>query len=1069
MLSITKISKRASRIFASLVLMTAQMTPFFVFSGTASANNNNENEDKVTICHRTNSATNPYVKLSVNKSAVDGVAGNSGNEADHFGEHKGPIASSVAVAKALKDNKTEWGDIIPQVSPHHTGLNWDSVGQEILRNDCDIREDTSVVLIKKIVPSNSPDKFDLNITRSGSDLVVDNGGDGATSAKIEISDTSDLNVYETPGNNISDLKGYSTYIECVNLDDEVLESGSRTGDSSRGLTVDKSDIDEGDQITCTFTNTAKTGKLKVVKEIVDGGIGTKTLADFTFKLNGGTAQSFTPVDSDTGQKELTLPLGTNYSVVEPEANTNDYVTTYSGCSQVTLVEGQTKTCTITNTYQKGRVIVNKSVVNDDGGTLPASSFTVNVGNQSSAFTNTGEGTGTATFYIAPGATTVSEDTVAGYLPSYAKDCAQGVMNVSARQTVICDITNNDQPGSITLIKTVKNDDGGKKEVKDFDLYVQQGNSPKVDVESGISLILKAGSYKASETQLPGYESAGWTGDCDLSGNFTVALGQSAVCYIINDDKPGRIIVHKDVVNDNGGSKEADDFKFRVNSGQWQYFNSYGFNEVEVDAGWYTVSEYEDDAYKASYKDCYKIYVKNGETKHCFIKNDDKAPEVKVIKWTNPHWSTQDFNFTIRNNENTKNFTLDGHPYDDYTPSHYETSKYLQAGVVEITESDTEGWFLESVRCYVVKNWGLYPIPHPIKAELGKEYVCKFINTQYGRVEVTKVNDLNNNGKWDEGEPTLSGWEMNLEGQDFEDNCEVDLEVSAIALFEQAESNQLPVCDYDDESDNVRHEFTGENGVAVFEDVNPGEKYELSETLKDGWVQTDIFCEDDREEYEFSRNSREYSDDNEDENEDSVWLYVPSGETVECYVLNTKVEVDLGIDKSDSGVTTQAGANYKYTLDIKNSSELFEATEVTVTDKLDNNLKFVSYTGTDWLCTLAGANGSGFGGTLTCVYQKALPTKSSAPTITVTVQVSANPTVTSVDNIAEVTGKEFDPNKTNNKDSENTPISKPQVLGATTTPTLAKTGTEQTYAIVAGLLLVLTSIVLTSKKTVTTRK
>ncbi len=1067
MVNITKATKRVSRIFASLVLMTAQITPFFVFSGTASANNNNDNEDKVTICHRTNSATNPYVKQSVNKNAVDGVAGNSGNEADHFGEHKGPLASSVAVAKALKDDKTEWGDIIPPVSPHN-GLNWPQ-GQQILNANCDIREDTSVVVKKKLIPSNSTDKFDLYIDDiAGNDLVVDNGGDGATSAKAEIDEDDSLTVYEKPGN-IANLDGYTTFIECVNLDGELLESDYRTGSTSRSLTVDKRDIDEGDQITCTFTNTAKTGKLKVVKEIVDGGIGTKTLADFSFKVNGGAAQAFTPVDSDTGQSELTLPLGTTYSVVEPEANANDYVTTYSGCSQVTLVEGQAKTCTITNTYQKGRVIVNKTVVNDDGGTLPASSFTVNVGSQSSAFANTGQWTGTATFYVPAGATTVSENAVAGYLPTYAKDCAQGVMNVAARQTVICDITNNDQPGSITLVKTVKNDDGGKKQVGDFDLYVQQGNMPKVDVESGVSIILKAGSYKAGEEQLPGYESAGWTGDCALNGNFTITLGKAAVCYIINDDQPGRIIIHKEVVNNNGGMLEADDFKFKVNNSQWQYFNSYGFNEVEVDAGWYTVSEYENDAYKASYNNCYKIYVKNGETKHCFIKNDDRAPEVKVIKWTNPHWSSQDFNFTIRNNEHTKNFTLDGHPYDDQTASYYETSQYLQAGEVEITESETEGWFQESARCYEVKNWGLYPISQPFKAELGKDYVCKFINTQYGRVEVTKVNDLNNDGEWDEGEPTLSGWEMNLEGRDREDNCDVDFDVSAIALFEQAESNQLPVCDYDNESDDVWSELTGENGVAVFEDVNPGEKYELSETLKDGWVQTNIYCEDDREEYELSRNSHVYNDDNEDENEDSVWLYVPTGETVQCYVLNTKVEVDLGIDKSDGGVTTQAGANYKYTLDIKNSSELFEATAVTVTDKLDGNLKYVSYTGTDWLCTLTGANGSGFGGTLTCVYQKSLPTKSSAPTITVTVQVSANPSVTSIDNIAEVTGKEFDPNKTNNKDSENTPIFKPQVLGATTTATLAKTGSEQVYSIVAGVIIVLTSIVLLSKKTVATRK
>lgn len=96
----------------------------------ASATSPRNGEHKVTICHRTNSVTNPYVKINVDVAAVDGHGNN-----DHS-HHTGPVATSQTVAQSLKDSKTKWGDIIPPVSGVTAGLNWTAEGQAIYHNNC---------------------------------------------------------------------------------------------------------------------------------------------------------------------------------------------------------------------------------------------------------------------------------------------------------------------------------------------------------------------------------------------------------------------------------------------------------------------------------------------------------------------------------------------------------------------------------------------------------------------------------------------------------------------------------------------------------------------------------------------------------------------------------------------------------------------------------------------------------------------------------------------------------------------------------------------------------------------
>lgn len=143
---------------------------------------------KVTICHRTNSVTNPYVIETVAQSAVDGVAGNSGKKPDHYGKHQGPLAYSEAYAQALKDSKTKWGDIIPPVDGFHSGLNWSALGQKMLANGC------------KYVPFTSFSWKCVEATKSFVATFTNNGGANSSvmvndqSATVAPGETKDLTV-----------------------------------------------------------------------------------------------------------------------------------------------------------------------------------------------------------------------------------------------------------------------------------------------------------------------------------------------------------------------------------------------------------------------------------------------------------------------------------------------------------------------------------------------------------------------------------------------------------------------------------------------------------------------------------------------------------------------------------------------------------------------------------------------------------------------------------------------------------------------------------------------------------
>ncbi|HLM84153.1 MAG TPA: hypothetical protein VK254_03015, partial [Candidatus Bathyarchaeia archaeon] len=203
----------------------------------------------------------------------------------------------------------------------------------------------------------------------------------------------------------------------------------------------------------------------------------------------------------------------------------------------------------------------------------------------------------------------------------------------------CTFTNIVQESHLTLVKTVTNNNGGSAATTDWTLSASGPTSISGATGSGAvtNAIVSAGAYTLSESGGPsGYTASNYScvknNDSAVDGNsITLAPGDNATCTITNDDQPGTLIVKKVVVNNNGGTKQAQDFSFSVDGGASQAFESDGQNDLTVDADTYDVTEPAVDGYTTTYNNCTNVVVPNGGTATCTITNNDQAATLTVIK------------------------------------------------------------------------------------------------------------------------------------------------------------------------------------------------------------------------------------------------------------------------------------------------------------------------------------------------------------------------------------------------------------------------------------------------------
>ena len=257
----------------------------------------------------------------------------------------------------------------------------------------------------------------------------------------------------------------------------------------------------------------------ITKFVINDHGGTKTAADFGFRLNGAAAQSFGVLGT------LTLELAPGrYSIDEPAFV--GYRSILSGCTDVVLVRGQTARCTLTNDdIEPGFLVIRKIVVNNHGGLKTAADFSYVLDDDDpEAFPEDG----TVTLELFPGTYNVTEPAFAGYATSFA-GCTEIV--VVSGETVTCTITNDDiEMGTLVIVKVVVNDNGGTATATNFSVRVNGGALITFGADGTITLKLLPGTYSVTEPAFAGYL-ASFAG----CASIVVVSGGTVTCTITNDD------------------------------------------------------------------------------------------------------------------------------------------------------------------------------------------------------------------------------------------------------------------------------------------------------------------------------------------------------------------------------------------------------------------------------------------------------------------------------------------------------------------------------------------------------
>ena len=229
--------------------------------------------------------------------------------------------------------------------------------------------------------------------------------------------------------------------------------------------------------------------------------------------------------------------------------------------------------------------------------------------------------------------------------------ATGIDNLEIRSGLetICTFNDSLAKGTLKVIKSVVNDNGGTLGAGAFTLHVKSGGndvagSPAAGVAGpgGRDYTLAPGTYVVSEDTPPaGYAQTSIVCDGVATDTVTVVANATKTCTITNNDVSAKLIVIKNVVNDEAGTKGPADFTMSVTGSSPSPASFPGAGapgtQVAINPGSYSVSESVAAGYTPSFSTDCTGSIALGETKTCTVTNNDNdtPSSIVVTKTANP--------------------------------------------------------------------------------------------------------------------------------------------------------------------------------------------------------------------------------------------------------------------------------------------------------------------------------------------------------------------------------------------------------------------------------------------------